>query len=116
MKHHASIPKGLCPPAQGCEARVTLGHRIKFVINPNGVAAFRVMEGTQPRWGCGRMVDQFSQGSTLRATLGFGTESRWDSPSAQIRTLQRGGLGKAHQLFGEQLPKLLDELNEVLAA
>lgn len=29
---------------------------------------------------------------------------------------QRGGLGKAHKLFGEQLPKLLDELNEVLAA
>ncbi len=29
---------------------------------------------------------------------------------------QHGGLGKAHQLFGEQLPKLLDELNEVLAA
>jgi type I restriction enzyme R subunit len=29
---------------------------------------------------------------------------------------ERGGLGKAHQLFGEQLPKLLDELNEVLAA
>ena len=29
---------------------------------------------------------------------------------------QRGGLGKAHQLFGEQLPKLLDELNEALTA
>jgi type I restriction enzyme R subunit len=29
---------------------------------------------------------------------------------------QRGGLGRAHQLFGELLPKLLDELNEVLAA
>lgn len=29
---------------------------------------------------------------------------------------QRGGLGKAHQLFGEQLPELLDELNAVLAA
>ena len=29
---------------------------------------------------------------------------------------QRGGLGKAHQLFGEQLPKLLNELNEALAA
>ena len=29
---------------------------------------------------------------------------------------QRGGLGKAHQLFGEQLPRLLNELNEVLAA
>ncbi len=29
---------------------------------------------------------------------------------------QRGGLGKAHQIFGEQLPELLDELNEALAA
>jgi type I restriction enzyme, R subunit len=29
---------------------------------------------------------------------------------------QRGGLGRAHQLFGEQLPTLLDELNQVLAA
>ena len=29
---------------------------------------------------------------------------------------ERGGLGKAHQLFGEQLPKLLDELNTTLAA
>ena len=29
---------------------------------------------------------------------------------------QQGGLGKAHQLFGAELPKLLDELNEVLAA
>ena len=29
---------------------------------------------------------------------------------------QHGGLGKAHQLFGEQLPTLLEELNEVLAA
>ena len=29
---------------------------------------------------------------------------------------ERGGLGKAHQLFGEQLPKLLDELNAVLGA
>jgi type I restriction enzyme R subunit len=29
---------------------------------------------------------------------------------------QRGGLGKAHQLFGVGLPKLLNELNDVLAA
>jgi type I restriction enzyme R subunit len=28
----------------------------------------------------------------------------------------RGGLGKAHQLFGGELPGLLDELNEVLTA
>jgi len=29
---------------------------------------------------------------------------------------QRGGLGKAHQLFGDQLATLLEELDEVLAA
>jgi type I restriction enzyme R subunit len=29
---------------------------------------------------------------------------------------QRDGLGKAHQLFGIELPRLLNELNEVLAA
>jgi len=29
---------------------------------------------------------------------------------------QRGGLGKAHQLFGNELPKIVEELNEVLAA
>lgn len=29
---------------------------------------------------------------------------------------QRGGLGKAHQLFGEGFPALLDELNQTLAA
>ena len=29
---------------------------------------------------------------------------------------ERGGLGKAHQLFGEALPALLEELNTTLAA
>ena len=31
-------------------------------------------------------------------------------------TNERGGLGKAHQLFGEQLPSLLDELDAILIA
>jgi type I restriction enzyme, R subunit len=30
--------------------------------------------------------------------------------------VEEGGLGKARQVFGEQLPRLIDELNEVLAA
>ena len=30
--------------------------------------------------------------------------------------VNRSALGKAHWVFGEKLPKLLDELNEVLAA
>ena len=29
---------------------------------------------------------------------------------------QRGGLGRAHQLFGDKLPQLLEELNQTLAA
>jgi hypothetical protein len=29
---------------------------------------------------------------------------------------QEGGLGKANQVFGEELPNLLKELNEVLVA
>ena len=37
-------------------------------------------------------------------------------PEGRAPFNQRGGLGKAHQLFGEQLPKLLNELNEALAA
>jgi len=115
------IPKGLCPPAQGCEVgpsasdRATLGHPGKTVINPNGVAASVTAGGTQPRWGK-MMFGRYSQGSSCLATLGFEPESRWDSPSAQVRTRQRGGFGKAHQLFGDRLAPLLDELNTVLAA
>ncbi len=33
-----------------------------------------------------------------------------------LNLIQQSGLGKAHQVFGGQLPKLLEELNEVLAA
>ena len=29
---------------------------------------------------------------------------------------QKGGLGKAHQIFGDALPALLEELNNTLAA
>ena len=31
-------------------------------------------------------------------------------------TNERGGLEKAHKLFGEQLPSLLDKLNATLVA
>ena len=29
---------------------------------------------------------------------------------------QRGGLGKVHQLFGAELPKVIEDLNTVLVA
>src|SRR5213594_3635920 len=35
----SSIPKGLCPPAQGCEERATLGKRRWCEHNPEGVVA-----------------------------------------------------------------------------
>ncbi len=73
-----SIPKGLWRPAQGCEARATLGIRDENEINPNGVASHVEREMPQPRWGW-NLPDQRSQGSACRATLGFGSESRWDS-------------------------------------
>ena len=42
--------------------------------------------------------------------------SGWSDDFELAPFSQRGGLGKAHQLFGEQLPKLIDELNATLAA
>ena len=46
------------------------------------------------------------------------TASGWvgRSKDAVNLPLARGGLVKAHQRFGVQLPKRVDELNEVLAA
>ena len=37
-----TIPKGLRPPAQGCEARATLGHDSQMETNPNGDVCKRV--------------------------------------------------------------------------
>jgi type I restriction enzyme R subunit len=47
----------------------------------------------------------------IATSLAIDTDDFGYSPLAQ-----RGGLGRAHQLFGEQLPQLLEELNETLAA
>src|SRR5947207_4527480 len=76
------IPTGLRLPAQGCEERATLGKPAKH---------------PQPQRGCGPCpffssqdaatlsglysLCYFSQGSSFLATLGFGSESLWDSPS-----------------------------------
>ena len=51
QRTHGSIPKGLCPSAQGCEERATLGTPAGFP-NPNGVATRRCSPTPQPRWGC----------------------------------------------------------------
>ena len=47
----------------------------------------------------------------ISANLSIDAEDFEDAPF-----FQEGGLGKVHQLFGEKLPVILDELNEGLAA
>jgi type I restriction enzyme R subunit len=69
-----------------------------------------------------RRVFSFHRAETLLAWLNLIRDHIATAISIEPEDLelspfnQRGGLGKAHQLFGDQLPKLLDELNTVLAA
>src|SRR5258708_16344960 len=75
------IPKGFCPPAQGCEQRATLGKNRANLDNPIGfVTVFVVFQGQNPV-GVADSFLAFTQGSSLLATLGFVAESLWDSRS-----------------------------------
>jgi hypothetical protein len=50
---------------------------VHTAANPNGVAASSEDRRPQPRWGW-RHLAQFTQGSSLLATLGWRTQSLWD--------------------------------------
>ena len=82
----SSIPTGLCLIAQGCEERATLGYHPPGIPNRNAVAAIPLLPARaleprpQPRWGWDSLPT-FSQGSSCLATLGWRTESLWDSPT-----------------------------------
>jgi len=71
-----AIPKGLCPSAQGCEERATLGNRADSTQPHRGFGPLATPDATPlgliTRW-------LQPQGSSLLATLGFASESRWDS-------------------------------------
>ena len=62
------------------------------------------------------IVARTVKGSSGVPPLRSQQQSRDGSATIVAPFNQQGGLGKAYQLFGDQLPKLLDELNEVLAA
>ena len=47
----------------------------------------------------------------IAASLGIEPDDFEDAPFAQ-----EGGLGKVHQLFGDELNTLIEQLNETLAA
>ena len=49
-----------------------------LAVNPNGVAASGEVRWSQPLWGWG-LRTMVTQGSSRLATLGFETESLWDS-------------------------------------
>src|SRR2546427_9010278 len=74
----SAIPKGLCPPAQGCEERATLGEWPAGCFNPNGVVS-RFNRGAATPLGLFPFA-AMSQGSSFLATLRFMAESLWDSP------------------------------------
>jgi len=59
----------------------------------------------EQRWWLGKMAEH------VAGSLGIAAEDFALSPLAQ-----RGGLGRVHQLFGAELPKVIDELNRELVA
>jgi hypothetical protein len=84
-----AIPKGLWPKAQGCEARASLGERrLSHFPTPTGLwpSCLAPSEGPQPRWGCfprGTGLPRVAPGG---ATLGWRTESLWDSGRKPCRS------------------------------
>ena len=60
-----------------------MGGRIKICLNPNGVVAnlgFNVLAKVcHNRVAVGGIRQTITQGSSFLPTLGFGSESRWDS-------------------------------------
>ena len=75
------------------------------ILTPAGTPTVKRAEARAPQASVAADVRRLKSSCSQPSTL-----------NSQPAANQRGGLGKAHQLFGEQLPKLLDELNEVLAA
>jgi type I restriction enzyme R subunit len=59
----------------------------------------------EQRWWLEQMAEH------IASNLGIETEDFGYAPFDQ-----RGGLGRVHQLFGTELPKVIDELNRELAA
>jgi hypothetical protein len=87
----ARIPTGFRPPAQGCEARATLGHRPPSRSNRNAVAApscaFTARNVCHNPVGVDPHDSSFTQGSSCVATLGWGAQSLWDWTDSRLEPL-----------------------------
>jgi Tol biopolymer transport system component len=83
-----SIPKGLHHSAQGCEERATLGGLAADDQPRRGCALVRHRAfdtGSHNPFGVEVAFYTNSQGSSFLATLGYATESRWDSRTIELR-------------------------------
>jgi len=110
-----SIPKGLRPPAQGCEARATLGMRSN-ITTPTGLRQFWIdlnvqarRSGRNPCQGCA-CFHILTQGSSFLATLGLVAESRWDSRNGHRALLNRAMLETCATLGSSNLIQKLRRL------
>ena len=70
------IPTGFRPPAQGCEARATLGYPSQFAPTPTGLRRLRSEPGHNPV-GVAPHPVSLTQGSSCLATLGWRTQALW---------------------------------------
>ena len=87
-----SISTGLRPPAQRWRATPTLGEHGKSGTTPTGLwptSRERTKRKGRNRVAVGNFLRTLTQGSSCLATLGFGSESRWDSRMARKRGTNR---------------------------
>jgi hypothetical protein len=77
----STTPTALRPPAQGWREATTLGQRSHEFTTPTGLRLFRSPNGRNPV-GVENILTSYSQGSSFLATLGWRTESLWDSEHA----------------------------------
>ena len=103
---------------------VKLTPRVRHAIDPNQplVPVGTTVEGRYQQW----IGEQQAAGVTFTPAQRQWLDAIKDHIASSLSIdaedfeyapfIQLGGLGKAHELFGDRLPVILDELNERLAA
>ena len=90
--HLRGIPKGFRSFSPGLRGRSYPGARIGKDKNPNGVSAFGagICEAATPLGLL--LLTHPTQGSSLLATLGFATQSRWDCHVVKVKRQEHRSL------------------------
>ena len=88
MNLPTSNPKGIVSSSPGLRGTSYPGTMPAGVSTPTGLRPVAVT-APQPRWGCAASV-RITQGSSFLATLGFETESLWDSHLEPPKVRPRG--------------------------